>query len=816
MIRNLFKNKKILFLFTAVVAVLFLGKTVFAVWSGTFYEPGDTLNPECSPTDVDCDVRPPLTSVNIDDTVYGGAWDSDATHAPSKNAVYDKIEGLVAGSHDAVTIGTANGLSLATQVLSLALASTSTTGALSDTDWDTFNDKAPTASPTFTTSITAPLIYGGTATTQDLTLQTTTGVGDTGADMHFLVGNNGATEAMTILNSGYVGIGATEPRTSLDVAGNIVLGSDYSYGASWNLTVANTIGDCTDAFMWAREGVPAGGMGWSGCDVAGGWFIINTADGSESTVISDLVSYFNVNGGNVGIGTNDPTANLQVAQGTIGPGTVTITGTDTVTGTGTQFTNTFKVGDTITIDNTPETVAILSITSDTEMTVDTATNTIDSTYSLTGGTRFSVLGNGFVGIGTVNPLTLSHIFQTQAVYDANPEAPILIIESEAVAGAVPLEFRSIDGDTTPRSFRMGLGVSDNDLFTFGNMYQQVSTGNVGIGAAAPGYPLHISSDTGVATNNPVAYFNGLYGTDGSYESYVNIANDVDDVMRFGISGSTYNEFSGVNSEGFLGMNASVPLTFFTANIAAITIDSSQRVGIGTVLPQSVLHIVGAGGIPAATGSMDTGIIFENDGGGGPALNMGTYNNENVDGLYYGWIQSGYADSAETTLPLALQPNGGYVGIGTTEPLSLLHIEKNDTVANSPMLKIVNSGTGTNNYSGIELRSHGASSMWVDFTPSSTNDTGYGTPDYGGRVLYNAADNRMEFGTNSIAQRVVIDSSGNVGIGISSPATVSAARLLHIGGAATSEIHLTNTNVGDAATDGLVIQSWSDSGSSTNM
>jgi len=43
--------------------------------------------------------------------------------------------------HAAVTIGTANGLSLSTQALSMALADTNTTGALSDTDWDTFNGK---------------------------------------------------------------------------------------------------------------------------------------------------------------------------------------------------------------------------------------------------------------------------------------------------------------------------------------------------------------------------------------------------------------------------------------------------------------------------------------------------------------------------------------------------------------------------------------------------------------------------------------------------------------------------------------------------
>jgi hypothetical protein len=45
--------------------------------------------------------------------------------------------------HDPVTIGTANGLSLSGQVLSLGLASGSTNGALSSTDWTTFNNKQP-------------------------------------------------------------------------------------------------------------------------------------------------------------------------------------------------------------------------------------------------------------------------------------------------------------------------------------------------------------------------------------------------------------------------------------------------------------------------------------------------------------------------------------------------------------------------------------------------------------------------------------------------------------------------------------------------
>ena len=68
-------------------------------------------------------------------------------------------------------------------------------------------------------TITSPALLGGTSTTQDLTLQTTSGVGATGADMHFLVGNNGATEAMTILNSGFVGINKTNPTSYLHLVG---------------------------------------------------------------------------------------------------------------------------------------------------------------------------------------------------------------------------------------------------------------------------------------------------------------------------------------------------------------------------------------------------------------------------------------------------------------------------------------------------------------------------------------------------------------------------------------------------------------------
>ena len=79
----------------------------------------------------------------------------------------------------------------------------------------------PLAGGTMTGDIlmTSNKLIGGSTTTSDLTLQTTSGVGATGADMHFLVGNNGATEAMTILNNGNVGIGTTAPEKQLEIKG---------------------------------------------------------------------------------------------------------------------------------------------------------------------------------------------------------------------------------------------------------------------------------------------------------------------------------------------------------------------------------------------------------------------------------------------------------------------------------------------------------------------------------------------------------------------------------------------------------------------
>ena len=198
-----------------------------------------------------------------------------------------------------------------------------------------------------------------------------------GSDVDFRVESDTKDNAFIVQGSdGKVGIGITAPQKDLSVSGG---GSD---GTLQLTTTANGV-SAVDGFQFA-------------CATSGA-AVINQREAADLTVIVNGTTTMTYqDGGNVGVGTSSPDANFQVAQPTAGIGTVTITSTTTCTGTGTQFLNTFKVGDNIIITATAETRAISNIASDTVMTIAAATNVVSSAYTLAGGDRFSVYGNGTV------------------------------------------------------------------------------------------------------------------------------------------------------------------------------------------------------------------------------------------------------------------------------------------------------------------------------------------------------------------------------------------------------------------------------------
>ena len=172
-------------------------------------------------------------------------------------------------------------------------------------------------------------IIGGTTTTSDFTLQTTSGVGATGADMHFLVGNNGGTEAMTILNNGNVGVGTASPAYKLDVTDSVAGGQVVIRARNTSTSGGNTTGSIFIANSSYYGQLFKAGTGYTSYKTvsandtgfynqgAGNISILNdvgdirfTSNGATS------VHMIVASSGNVGIGTIAPTSKLSVQGST--------------------------------------------------------------------------------------------------------------------------------------------------------------------------------------------------------------------------------------------------------------------------------------------------------------------------------------------------------------------------------------------------------------------------------------------------------------------------------------------------------------------
>ena len=343
------------------------------------------------------------------------------------------------------------------------------------------------------------IMWGSAADYGKLTWDTGEAVITSQTDQRLTLRSHGDnTDRLTIATSGKVGIGITAPQKNLSVSGG---GSD----GTLQLTTTSNGTTATDGFQLA-------------CATSGA-AVINQREAADLTIyVNGALAMTYQDGGNVGVGTSTPDANFQVTQPTAGIGTVTITSTTTCTGTGTEFLNTFKVGDNIILTTNAETRAITAIASDTVMTIAAATNVVASAYTLVGGDRFSVLGNGNVGIGKAAPpvllttaksssdnasatdatLSNSYIhlgaggyglgryFLTTYGYSNNDAA-----NPGAYAGALGAESAGFG------KYHLVFGTRDATTDTLPTERMRIQTGgNVGIGTTAPGQLLDVNQGGG--------------------------------------------------------------------------------------------------------------------------------------------------------------------------------------------------------------------------------------------------------------------------------------------------------------------------------
>src|SRR5690349_3368331 len=99
-----------------------------------------------------------------------------------------------------------------------------------------------------------------------------------------------------------------------------------------------------------------------------------------------------------------------------------------------------------------------------------------------------------------------------------------------------------------------------------------------------------------------------------------------------------------------------------APTSSVDIAASGNVGIGTASPNLRAEVFGVVGLPATTGTAQTGIArFSQAGGVGVVdLGFGGFNGA-------GWVQATSSAALGTNFAFLINPNGGNVGIGTTAP-----------------------------------------------------------------------------------------------------------------------------------------------------
>jgi len=452
--------------------------------------------------------------------------------------------------------------------------------------------------------------------------------------------------------------------------------------------------------------------------------------------------------------------------------------------------------------------------------------------------RFTILNSGNVGIGTTGPGQKLDIqgnpandgFIGSQILDTGLNKGLLIGVYKAVNGNYDLAGLWPAGVTPGTSnYIFGTTGSANDTYfntPLGkNMHFQVaastkmyidSAGNVGIGTTGPAYALDVAGSTGfVAARFKSSYSaKAMIGTDNSASWFGNDdgSNGLSNAMYF--SSANYFALKTNNSErvridsaGNVGIGTTGPSYKLDVNgtlNASATSTFAGRVGIGTTAPQDVFHIVTAPGggqlFQADTNTGDVfGLYFKATPNTVPnnyvkgAIIFEDTGNEGRGSMHF--AVNGVADTSKVSLSDArLSINSaGNVGIGTTGPLSKLHL--NGAVgALSGGLAFGDGDSGLYEFSddGFRLQTAGSDRVAID----SAGNVGIGTTApltnldvsggiYARTALYTpsissswiGSATNLDFRIGSSAaftftangnEKVRIDNTGNVGIGTTGP------------------------------------------------
>ena len=250
-------------------------------------------------------------------------------------------------------------------------------------------------------------------------------------------------------------------------------------------------------------------------------------------------------------------------------------------------------------------------------------------------------------------------------------------------------------------------------------------------------------------------------------------------------------YTGLTSDGGFAVNVrdSGYLQFSTSNTERMRIDSSGNVGIGTSSPNNKLTIEGSATLNPYYATYLANSYYDSAwkyAGNGVAWGIG--NN-------FGGVTNG------TTIAVASSNSSGSGAALTWNPAFNIDSSGNLLVGTAtaftsdvdkPKFGVASSDASFDSLSTDAdegcFENNGNAGITIVSAASSTGNIYFGRPSFSaiGRIIYNHTDEALIFGTNNNAERMRIDSSGNVGIGVVPSAWGNVNKVVQVnGGALTS-------------------------------
>jgi hypothetical protein len=585
----------------------------------------------------------------------------------------------------------------------------------------------------------------------------------------------GTTNYSAVFTGGNVGIGTTSPESRFHVVqdanagtGSIFGNSDAGSAAHSYLQIRNGAA-VTESF---RAGTLGNGFTTSGRYVQNGAYIESQTSLSGGLSIAALnasapIRFYSGGGtermrldstGNVGIGTTTPGAKLEISSGVANTSGLKFTNFTSTAPTGT--------GQAVGVDASGNLITVASgggsLWTGTEPTVYMGTNTSSDKVGINVTVPTAALD---VRSYSGNPLV-----NIQNISSGQPAAVLLSnTVNSAYVGIESSSGASIMGGTLANALVLGFSSANPvQIMTSGAPRMAVlADGNVGIGTTTPSSLLTVGGNIEIPTTNGLNLSGRAIelGTTG----YTN-------ALRFGVGGATIDMSGGGTVSG---NNGNLTLKTGTGGGAVILqtvsaermrVDTTGNVGIGTTAPgvqtsagRTYLSISGStssgfvefltAGADADLGSVG-GMQFtdKNSVAADKRIALISSNLHGPTANNRGGALSFYtkADGASGLNSRMTIDNSGNVGIGTTNPAQVLHI----SAASNIFARI--DSQATSRAAQIEFVRGGTNASYLG--PSASNTFDIGT---------NEAI-PIKFTNNAFSERMRIDSSGNVGIGTTTP------------------------------------------------